>query len=557
MTTQLGVRTTSKAARAIGVLRSSGRRRDTAVQIPFLTTGTADVSADGVDADAFAEQVIQTGAAVRLRALLATPRPEALYYLPDRNGITVVALPTTGLSCHEVADLLAFRFAQYVDVGFVDRRIACAQDMCSERASVVAPGDVHIVAGVHATGEILGYAVIEQSPSAAPGCRLRAHERELFPVERVHGAGVFNRLPILPDLAVSRVRELGRFVRNHRPVAERDLAIRAMAETGVAVYRLMAGPLRSKVDAVVGDLEEHVAKRNLDFFHIPLVVVHGTVPYASSASYLYPRYQLHTVYPFACLTSDIETALPRLAAIERALARPGKRGLLALLMLRHQGAAAPSMLRRREETNPLNEMSLLQPQTSMPQRSILLEQGQWLRKITPFASLSVSEAAMLCALMQRVEVSAGHVIALQGDTAEAIDIVERGYARVELAAPGATVDPVATLGPGHWFGHFGVLAGAEHPANIIASTDMTLLRLSKADHDTYLDDWPDVDQQLGRDALRQLAELDRHRRLHPDQPAPPGGDACACGDSCACQASEHSDAPDAPRGDDQQAKETR
>jgi CRP-like cAMP-binding protein len=513
------------------------------IPIPQHTVACGDASADAA-ADAFAEQVIEAGGSMRLRALLATSRPEALYYLPDRHGISVVAVPSTGLTAHEIASLLTFRFAQYLDIGFVDRGIACAQDMRGEPAGVVAPGDVHVVAGVPATGEILGYAVIEQSPLAAAGCRLRSGERDLFPVERVHGAGVFDRLPILPDLAVSKVRELGRFVRNHRPVAGRDLAIRAMVETGVAVYRLMTGPLRLQVDAVVGDLEEHVAKHNLDFFHIPSVVVHGTVPYASRESHLGPRYQLHTVYPFACLTSDIETAVPRLVSVEQALAKPGNRGLLALLRLRGQPSAAVSMLRRRDGIDQLDEMNLPQRQTSMAQRSLLLEQGQWLRQIPPFAGLSVSEAAMLCALMRRVEVPAGHVIARQGETAHALFVIERGDARIELADQGATVDPVATVGPGHCFGHFGVLAGAEHPANIVASTDMTLLRLSKADHDTYLAQLPGVDKRLGKDALRQLAELDRHRRLHPARPASPTGDGCGCGDTCECQGHDHPSASD-------------
>lgn len=496
-------------------------------------------------AEAFAEQVIRAGQAIRLPALLSTGRSDSIYHLADRNGITVVAVPSTSLSGQEVADLLAFRFAQYLDVGFVDRQIVSLQNMRSEPATIVAPGDVHIVAGVPATGEILCYAVIEQPPPAAAGCRLRSGEREQFPVERIHGAGVFNRLPILPDLAVSKIRELGRFVRNQRPDASQGLTIRATIETGVAVYRLMAGPLRMQVDAVVGDLEEHVAKQNLDFFHIPSVVMHGTVPYASSASYLYPRYQLHTVYPFACLTSDIESALPRLALIEKALATPGKKGLLALLQLRSQSGERASMLRRAEPTGQRDEMNLPQPQTSMSRRIALIEQGRWLRQKPPFSDLSVAEAAMLCALMRPVEVPSGHVVAHQGETADALYVVERGYAKIELTDYGASGFPVRTLGPGQCFGHLGVLADAQYLDNITATTDMTLLRLSKADHDTYLAGLPDFEQELTRDALLRLAELDRHRRLHPPDTNAVTGDECGCGATCSCASHDHDSSPPA------------
>ena len=525
------------------VLTPTGDRQRGAVPIPKSPdiTDIDSSSASTGAADSFAEKVIEAGAGVRLSALLGTPRPGTLYQVADRNGISVVALPSTALTDREVADLLAFRFAQYLAIGFVDRRIACAQNMRREPATVVAPGDVHIVTGVPATGEILCYAVVEQPPAATPGCRVRSPDRGLFAVERVHGPGVFNRLPILPDLAVSKVRELGRFVRNHQPVASTDLATRAAVETGVAVFRLMAGPLRMPVDAVIGDLEEQVAKQNLDFFHIPSVVLHSTVPYASSASYLYPRYQRHTVYPFACLTSDIEAALPRLAAVEQALAKPGRRGLLALLRLRMQsrGGAADSMLHRPDGPDLLHQLSLLQPQVDMARRNLLLEQGRWLSQTPTFAGLSIAEAAMLYALMHKVQVPAGHHIARQGETAADLYVVERGEASVQLTDRSTTLGKVRALGPGECCGLFGVLAGGAHPADIIACTDMTLLRLSKADHDTYLARMPDVEDRLGRDALHRLAEVDRHRRLHRSAAARSGGDECGCGPGCACQGHDH------------------
>jgi hypothetical protein len=400
---------------------------------------------------------------------------------------------------------------------------------------------------VPATGEILCYLVVEQPPTAPSSCRLRSGERELFSVERVHGAGVFNRLPILPDLAVSKVRELGRFVRNQRPAASRELATRAAVETGAAVFRLMAGPLRLAVDALVGDLEEHVAKQNLDFFHIPSVVVHGTVPYASSASHLHPRYGLHAVYPFALLTSDIATALPRLLAVEQALAQPGNGGLLALLRLRSCGSAAPSMLRPRDDTDPAGELSMPQAQTSMHARGLLLQQGARLRELPAFAGLSVAEAALLSALLQRVQIPAGQVITRQGHAAEALYIVESGEASVVLADSTGRSRPIGSVSPGQCCGHVAMLDGAENPADIIARTDMTLLRLSKTAHDTYLASLPEVGELLRRDALLRLAEIDRQRRSRPARPASPPGE-CGCGEDCGCADQERATAPDQNSG---------
>jgi hypothetical protein len=380
--------------------------------------------------------------------------------------------------------------------------------------SAVAPGDVHVIAGVPGTGEILCYVVVEQPPLAPPGCRVRSAGRRLFPVEQVHGIGLYNRLPILPDLPVAKVREMGRFVRSRRPAVGRDLVARAVVEACVAVFRLMAGPMRMDVDAVIGDLEENVAKHNLDFLHVPCVVIHGTVPCPDGASDLYPRYQLHTVYPFACLTSDIATALPRLRAVEEALDTPGQAGLLALLQLRSQGAAAPSTLRPVHQRGQAAELSLPQPLTGMPERSRLLALGAWLRQVPPFAGLSAAEAALVCTCLEPVRVQAGQAITREGERADALYIVESGEATVDLTDNAGAAQRIGSLRPGQCCGHASILDGAEHPVSVTAATAMTLLRLSKTVHDTYLAPFPDVSRQLGQDALQLLAEVD-HRRRHP------------------------------------------
>jgi hypothetical protein len=482
-----------------------------------------------------------------VRALLGSPPPEALYRIEDRHGVAVTALPTTSLARDEVGSLLQFRLAQYLDIGFVDRQVAHARQMRTEPESIVGSGDVHVVAGVPGTGEILCYAVVEEPPPAPPGCRLRSGDRQMFPVERIHGAGLYNRLPILPDLPVAKVREMGRFVRNQRPAAGRDLVARAVVEVCVAVFRLVAGPMRMDVDAVIGDLEENVAKHNLDFLHVPCVVVRGTVPYIGRDSHLHPRYQLHSVYPFACLTSDIATALPRLRAVEDALAKPGEFGLLSLLRLRSQGVSAPSSLCPAQHgAGQVTELSLPQPQVGMHERSRLIEQGAWLRKVPPFTGLSAAEAALLCSRLQRLRVKAGHVITRQGELADALYIVRSGEATVDLTDAAGEPQRIGSLSPGQCCGHAAILDGAEHPVNVTAATDMTLLRLSKATHDTYLVTLPDVRQQLDHDALQLLAEVDHHHRHHPVQTGSRLTSHCGCGDSCACTSNGHATDPGMP-----------
>jgi CRP-like cAMP-binding protein len=73
-----------------------------------------------------------------------------------------------------------------------------------------------------------------------------------------------------------------------------------------------------------------------------------------------------------------------------------------------------------------------------------------------------------------------------------------------------------------------VLAGAEHSVDVVARTDLTLLRLSKQAYDTYLSQLTDVSDRLSRDALGQVVQVDQSRRRHRAE----GG--CGCEDGCCC-----------------------
>src|SRR5262245_47646800 len=218
---------------------------------------------------------------------------------------------------------MKYRLAQYVAVNFIDSEMVYEARMEHEPLSGVGAGDVHVIAASAETGEILCYAALKAPPEAPPGTTLRQADRPLFAVEKIHGWGIYNRLRVLPDLPVSKVRELGRFVKNQRLHTFDALGLRGPVEVGVALFRTLAGPLRLEVDAIAGDLEEGVAKQNLEYFNAPLVVIHGTVPYEGETSYFFPRYQLKTVYPFAALATDISAAmLSRLDAIEEGLILP-------------------------------------------------------------------------------------------------------------------------------------------------------------------------------------------------------------------------------------------
>jgi hypothetical protein len=462
------------------------------------------------EAQAFARRLIDEAARERLPDLFGAAHPDALYSIPGRNGVTVLGLRTSSLTEPQLVKLMRFRLAQYLAINFIDWEMVYQARMEHEPLAHVKPGDIHFLAGAAETGEVLCYAVLREPPAAPPRTTLRDRDRPLFPVEKVHGWGVYNRLRVLPDLPVAKIRELGRFVKNQRLHTFDELAVRGPVEVVAAMFRTLVGPLHLDVEAIIGDLEEGVAKQNFEFFHVVMVVLHGTVPYEAEEAYLFPRYQYCTVYPFAVQAADVGgPMLGRLDAIERALDLPGKRGLLALFALKKEAASPRSGLEPAGGLAPLTDTPVPQKGVAMEARKQILSAGDWLRHTNLFAGLSVAEAAVLGTFMERQEVPAGTTVIRRGDVGDDLFVIESGQASVQVPGRDGQAQTVATLGPGDYFGEIALLTGGERTADVVAAGPLTVLRLTKDAYTRYLHHATEVEQRIAREGIRRTHETTR------------------------------------------------
>lgn len=343
----------------------------------MTTKGPGQTPPADTESEGFIRGLLDHAANIRLPELFKGEQPKALYHLPNRHGVSVVALRTASLSQDQLIKIMTYRLAQYVAIGFVDPQMVYKKRMEHEPLSDVSPDEVHIVAGSAETGEILCSVVFKgRIRTPAAGTTIRMIDRPLFPVEKLFGCGVYNRLKILPDLPVSKVRELGHLVKNQQLAPFDELVSRAPVEVCFAVFQLLIGPLRQEVDACIGDIEEGVAKKNMDFFHVPLVVLHGVIPYSGEEAYLQAHVQSSPVYPFALLVSDLSMAKPRLAAIKRALNLPGKQGIVTLLNLKRSMQSAKSSLEPPEGLATLTDTAIPQQGMSMQARREMLDLGR-------------------------------------------------------------------------------------------------------------------------------------------------------------------------------------
>ena len=459
------------------------------------------------EVDAYIQELLRKAADIRLPELFRTRHSDALYYLSNRGGVSVVALRTTALTEDQLVSILTYRLAQYLAINFVDPSIVYQRRLTHEPLTSSSPGEVHIVAGSADTGQILCYLVVKGAMSVGPHLTMRARERALFPAEELFGWGIFNRLKILPDLRMAKVREIGRFVKNQQRPKSDELMARAPVEVCAALFKLVVGPLRQDVDAYIGDFEEEVAKRNIEFFHVPLVVLHGVVPYSGEQAYLREHVQASAVYPFAFLASDLSLATERLAAVEAALALSGREGLRALLSLKADGATGfRSSLEPAEGITPLNEVVLPLERIDMDVRRQWLDAGDALRKADPFSSLSGAEAAVLARFMERVEAQPKEMIVRQGDVGDALYLIESGEAEIQARKADGTRTTVAVIGPGSFFGEIALVTDSERTADVVAKTPMRLLRLAREAYRSYLSGLVEVDGKFSRMALENAQE---------------------------------------------------
>src|SRR5271166_654847 len=99
-----------------------------------------------------------------------------------------------------------------------------------------------------------------------------------------------------------------------------------------------------------------------------------------------------------------------------------------------------------------------------------------LKTIPLFSSLSDKALNTVAVFAGETSVSAGKRIVREGDYAYDLIVIETGTADVIKDG-----EVIGSLGPGDVFGEMGVLAGGKRMADVVATSSMRLITLTKAD----------------------------------------------------------------------------
>jgi cAMP-dependent protein kinase regulator/CRP/FNR family cyclic AMP-dependent transcriptional regulator/cGMP-dependent protein kinase 2 len=125
-----------------------------------------------------------------------------------------------------------------------------------------------------------------------------------------------------------------------------------------------------------------------------------------------------------------------------------------------------------------------------------------LKTIPLFSSLSDKALDTLSVFATETSVSAGKRLVHEGDYSYDLIVIETGSADVLKGG-----EVIGSLGPGDVFGEMGMLSGAKRSADVIATSPMHLITLSKWDLKRISSEVSDQLQSLGE----QRQELNQER----------------------------------------------
>jgi CRP-like cAMP-binding protein len=95
-----------------------------------------------------------------------------------------------------------------------------------------------------------------------------------------------------------------------------------------------------------------------------------------------------------------------------------------------------------------------------------------LEQIPLFADLTTEERAEVAECLRELTVDAGTSLAMQGENAYQLFVIEAGHADVSKDG-----ELVRTLGPGDVFGEIGLLATGTRTASVVATSPVRLLAI--------------------------------------------------------------------------------
>jgi CRP-like cAMP-binding protein len=143
-----------------------------------------------------------------------------------------------------------------------------------------------------------------------------------------------------------------------------------------------------------------------------------------------------------------------------------------------------------------------------------LDSAAALARTPLFSHLGRLDRARLAGELEERQYRAGQVVVRQGDRPDGLYVIKHGQAAVVTGGAPAAADgpggaPLTTLGPGEVFGEMALLTDSPRTATVVAATDLTVWRLSRARFEALLDHERSIARSIERSLSRRLAAMNQ------------------------------------------------
>lgn len=133
-------------------------------------------------------------------------------------------------------------------------------------------------------------------------------------------------------------------------------------------------------------------------------------------------------------------------------------------------------------------------------RAELLERTQWANEF------AFNEIEKLAGYLQTRHVKQGAVVFKEGDRDATLFVVASGKVGILKSGAGKKDHPIASLGTGHTLGEMALIDGQPRSAGAVASEDLVLLAITRADLDRLAEDHPRLAVKLLMKVARLLSQ---------------------------------------------------
>lgn len=137
-----------------------------------------------------------------------------------------------------------------------------------------------------------------------------------------------------------------------------------------------------------------------------------------------------------------------------------------------------------------------------------MKREEALKSAPMFAELKPSDLKRVAKLMAEMQFAAGSVVIKEGDQADGLFVVSSGKLEAVRGESAGHVQPLATYGPGDFFGEMALFQGFPRSATVHVIEDSECLMLSRRDFMAELKEHPQIAVGMLPALVRRLRNAD-------------------------------------------------